>query len=62
MNPAALDTWALPWLVAGSRHLSSAAATAIERAGEAIVSAISLTEMHRLLRRRQIELRAEMLP
>lgn len=56
MTPVVLDTCTLLWLAAGSRELSPAAARAIERADEAIVSAISLTEIHRLLRRGQIEL------
>ncbi len=58
MNAVVLDTCAVLWLSAGSPDLSPAAAQAIDEAGEAIVSAISLTEIHRLLRRRRIQLPA----
>ena len=58
MTPVVLDTCTLLWLAAGSRDLSSAAAQAIDGAGEALVSAISLTEIHRLLRRGEIALPA----
>lgn len=58
MSAAVLDTCTLLWLAAGSGDLSATAAQAIDAADEAVVSAITLTEIHRLLRRGVITLPA----